>query len=505
MSDARSRSLALTLTLASALCLVAPRDARAHGIWGHIHVTGWAIENLPPSDVRDFFSDPDVFNAALFGAAFTDSGYFPQSGDLATRTRAYSEHTHWEPFIKDFVTWIRENDPPPWDDLESRKRVAFLFGAASHGLQDEVFDSLFLFQTREHDDGGQEEADPGSDGFLALDAHLRFVPEPYVPMDTLLELYDGLDAEVTERDIWSAVDVMTLLYVHEGGWTVAEGLGNQYSEAIPWTQAHYMDPDIPGSLRAEIVPTGRYIEALWDRLHDGLTAEDSVTHTYPTAPYRLRSHEVGTVDGWVTFIFCAGVRWDSIAAEWTDEQGAPVATSLRNTRWGAGWTRLVSVTPEEALTPGGRYRVALVDGAERIDGVTLVGTAVADFEVACVDPADCMPIDDVEPPHIDGSTSPLNDDIGGDADAGADAGGGDAGGGGTGDAGGGADAGDDTGADVGGADVDGGEDEEDEDGRGRKRRGCAVGGGGHPPVAVVVVGALRLVWRRRRVKAAAVD
>ena len=67
-------------------------------------MTGWAIEALPAGELRDFFLDEEVFNAALFGAAFTDSGYFPQGGELGEKGSAYSEHTHWEPFIQDFVT-----------------------------------------------------------------------------------------------------------------------------------------------------------------------------------------------------------------------------------------------------------------------------------------------------------------------------------------------------------------------------------------------------------------
>ncbi len=147
--------------------------------------------------------DHDVFNAALFGAGFTDSGYSPGNiprtdetwTTLVSKASAYSEHTHWEPFIEQFVEWIRENDPPPYDHLpaeerlESEKRLAFLLGCAAHGLQDEIFDSLFLFQTQEHDGVGQSEVDPASDGFLGVEGYARFVPEPYVPYDTVLELY----------------------------------------------------------------------------------------------------------------------------------------------------------------------------------------------------------------------------------------------------------------------------------------------------------------------------
>ena len=119
----------LGLMVCALVCTMST-SATAHGIWSHIHVTGWAVENMPPGEVRDFFaSDPEIFNALLFGAAFTDSGYWPQGGDLATKSRAYGEHSHWEPFIGDFIAWIVANDPPPWTSLESKKRVAFLLAA----------------------------------------------------------------------------------------------------------------------------------------------------------------------------------------------------------------------------------------------------------------------------------------------------------------------------------------------------------------------------------------
>ncbi|MFT4979739.1 MAG: hypothetical protein ACI8S6_005651, partial [Myxococcota bacterium] len=65
----------------------------AHGLWGHIHVTGWAVENMPDDELRAFLLEPEVFNALLSGAMFTDTGYALDDG----AARAYSEHTHWEP------------------------------------------------------------------------------------------------------------------------------------------------------------------------------------------------------------------------------------------------------------------------------------------------------------------------------------------------------------------------------------------------------------------------
>jgi hypothetical protein len=424
-----------TRLLPALIALLVPAAASAHGIQGHMHVTAWAIENLPPGEVRDFFDDPEVLNAAIFGAAFTDSGYWPQSGDLSQRSREYGEHTHWEPFVTDFIAWIRENDPPPWDDLESRKTVAFLMGCAAHGLQDEIFDSLFLDHADVHDGGGQGEVDPATDGMLAVDAHLRFVPEPWYPVDTLVELYDGLAYEIDARTIDLAVQAMVGLYVNESGADVAEAVGSPYFEALPWTRAHYLDPAIPGSLRSEIVPTGRYLLAIWERLHGRFDETDLVTHTYPETHRRLLSGVAGSPDSRVTLVFGAGVEMSTVSASLVDGAAAPADFTLRGTRWGGdrGLTRLIRLDPSQDLTPGGTYTAILEPGAEVSDGFTTATPFAWTFEVECDDATECAPLPEPFVPGIDGEggsmpptvrdVPPVEPDPDAGADAGADAGG----------------------------------------------------------------------------------
>ncbi len=370
-----------TIRLAAlVLTALLPGSASAHGLWGHVHVTGWAVENMPDDELRQFLLEPEVFNALLFGAVFTDTGY--AIDDPASR--AYAEHTHWEPFVEDFVAWIQRNDPPPWDSLESRQRVAFLMGCASHGLQDSIFDSLFLSQVEERDGAGQEETDPGTDGFLALDGYLRFVPEPYVPMSTVLELYEVLPEEITEGVIDEAVSAVTAAYINdELGIAVAEALGGLYAEDMPWGREHYMDPEVPGSLRSEIYPTLRYQQALWARLHGELSADDVTIYAFPEQPRRLRSGDADTVDSWVSLIFGAGVRYEGDLAELLDDRGEVVPFTQADTRWGAEHTRLIRLLPEQDLNPGGWYTARMRAGAELIGGQTSAETWELSFQVAC--------------------------------------------------------------------------------------------------------------------------
>lgn len=385
--------------VALGLLLAAP--AHAHGLWGHIHVTGWAVENMPDDELRAFLLEPEVFNALLFGATFTDTGY--AIDDPASR--AYAEHTHWEPFVEDYVTWIRENDPPPWTSLESRKRVAFLMGCASHGLQDELFDSLFLYQVEEHDGGSQDEADPGTDGFLALDDHLRFVPTEDIPVETVLELYAELDETITEAVIDEAVGLVTGVYINDTlGLAVAEQLGEEYQDLIPWTRQHYLDAELPGSLRAEIYPTMAYQQALWARLHEGLPADEATVYAWPEAPRRLGSADAASAHAWVSLVFGVGVRYADDLVELVDAEGSVVPTAAGNSRWGPEYTRVVRSMPLDDLTPGGWYTARLRAGVETIDGQVSAAPWSFTFQAPCDEAtADrCEELGDIPEPGLDG-------------------------------------------------------------------------------------------------------
>ena len=400
------RGLAMVV---AAVGVLATADVQAHGIWGHVHVTGWAVENMPDDELRSFLlDDPEVFNALLFGAVFTDTGY---ARNVAA-SRAYSEHAHWEPFVEDYVAWIRANDPPPWTSLESKKRVAFLLGVASHGLQDSIFDSLFLHQVEERDGAGQGETDPGTDGFLVLDGHIRFIPEEYVPMSTVLALYEPLSEDITEEVIDTSVQVVTLAYINDGlGLQAAEFLGDVYAESMPWGREHYMDPAVPGSLRSEIFPTMAYQQAIWSRLHGTLAADHPVIYTYPTMLRQLRSADSTTVDSWVTLVFGAGVHYQEDLATLLDHTDEVVPFSQANTRWGAGDTRLIRLQPTEDLLEGQWYTAQMRPGASLINGSTTTTRYRLPFQAPCSSAGDprCFTLGAAPVARIDGELDAPDD------------------------------------------------------------------------------------------------
>jgi len=365
-------------------------------------VTGWAIENLPPGPLRSFFSEPAVFNAALYGAAFPDSGYWVDTGP----TREYAEYAHWEPFIESFIQLIRSEHPPGFWSPEERKLVAFMMGCAAHGLQDEIFDSTFLFQVAEHDGKGQSEADGGTDFLLIDEGHQRFLPERFLPMDTLLRLYAERPEAITQETILSGVDTQESTYVNDGlGLQIARSLAPASRDLIPWTAQHYLDPEVPGILYTEITPTMQYLQAVWDRLHGRWkSGRDPVVHVFPDDGRALRSASAGTVDGWVTMILGKGIAIDSAAGTLLGAHGTTVDARFTGTRWGHPFPRVVRFQPSVDLEPGRRYTAVLHAGAEMIDRGGTTGPHRATVRAACDDRAHgCPGGRSSEGPKIDGS------------------------------------------------------------------------------------------------------
>jgi hypothetical protein len=391
----------------------APMAAPAHGINGHVHVTGWAIERLPPGELADFFAEQAVRDAALIGAAFPDSGYAIDDH--------YGELAHWEPYVGVHLAWLRERFPPPLVDLEAKKQLAFLMGLAAHGLQDEMFDSVFLYELEERDGAGQERSDPGTDAFLFTDGWLQYKPPLYAPFEDLPEIFLRAHGHaVTPSTLRSGMNRVKVLVI-DGFHALAPVLDAEHRPHLPWTAQHYVDPAVPGSLAAEIPATGAHLQAIWDRFHGRFGLEELAVHTWPDVPRRLRGTQPGHVDGWITLIFATGVRVGSLTPETvllTDADGLAVPVRVVGTRWGGSpedSSRLVRLQPEVELAPNAAYTVTLHPGVALLDGQTLQNAWSFSFLTACVegDPA-CPP----EPTGGEPPRPPVAEADAGVADAG---------------------------------------------------------------------------------------
>ena len=281
-------------------------------------------------------------------------------------------------------------------------------GLASHGLQDALFDTLFLPQVERRDRATQDETDPGTDAFLHTDGHAQFKPDVYVPYDTVLAVLASTHDHIADMAQIELGMNRVKGIVIDSFSVLAESFDEMYRPTMPWGSAHYMDPSVPGSLMSEIPATAAYIEAVWERLHNRFPVRSHVVYVYPTAPRRLYGLEGNNPDSWVTLVFGAGVLISSLAdrVRLTDAQGQDIPIEVKPTRWlsePSSQTRLVVIKPQVDLEPQATYTVTVRPGLALIDGQTLDVDWSHSFETPCVDkqkPGCGEQVESEEPPSV---------------------------------------------------------------------------------------------------------
>jgi hypothetical protein len=378
----------------TAALIAAPAGASAHGINGHVHVTGWAIESLPPGPLRDFFGEAALRDTAQIGAAFPDSGYAVSD--------PYGEMAHWEPFIEAYVQWIKATYGGDYASDDARHHIAFMMGAASHGLQDEIFDTIFLPRLQQEDGQGQEAADPGTDAFLFMDGWLRFKPAVWYQADDLRAIFLAAHDYEPEADQIRLGMQRVKTLVIDNFAAIAPTFDMQYRPLMPWGSMHYMDPEIAGGHASEIPATAAYIEALWARLHDGLPTRAAATYTLPGNGRPIPGLAAARVESWIHVVFGVGTRVGSLTPEtvslWrvVEESREPVPVEVRHTRWSSApddTTRLLALRPQVDLVPGGQYVVRVEAGLWLQDGRMTDAPIELVLTAACPEPAaGCEPV-----------------------------------------------------------------------------------------------------------------
>ncbi|MGC6418826.1 MAG: zinc dependent phospholipase C family protein [Bradymonadia bacterium] len=371
--------------------LLMPTVLCAHGINGHVHVTAWSMAEIEEQGVLEILNDPVAVDALLFGAAFPDTGY-------AVDGREYGERVHWEPFVERFIRYMRDTYPPPYNDPETRRKIAFLLGVGCHGLQDEIFDTLFLDQVHKHDGAGQDEVDTGTDSFLVVDGRIEYKPAAYAPIDDLLVVFDDLGVSANRETIELGIARVKGVVIDN-----FDALARQFNDMLRpdlmWTAEHYLDPSIPGSLTSEIGPSAAYIEALWRRLHGEPPVGARVSYSYPSVDGRSRSTEPG-VDAWVTLVFGTGAVVGSLTSETVElvgPDGGRVDVEVDHSRWTNdpdSVTRLLVLKPTTELIYDSDYLIRLKPGVAYVDGTALMDPWQLAFKTPCRDPdgPGCAPV-----------------------------------------------------------------------------------------------------------------
>lgn len=342
--------IALRAAMVAAVFLCAARANAAGGVV-HIFMSERAIDHVQNEELKSLIAEQR--NVLLWASWYPDSGY-PGGNE-------YGEHSHWSPFLNGYLEYIRDEIGPEHSDY--RMLVAHLLGAASHGMEDQVFDQIFLDKTQEVDASGQETLDFGLDVICMYDYKRdRFnVPlevmadnDKYTPVAHLLKVYEkqGMNYRDIEGQILRGQSLLATGM--SGVRTISRLFRQSVKKRSPWAVKHYYEA--PGGVEHNAKIIAAYWEALWERLNG--RPDDFVLATFPEDGAAIPSTDHTTVDSSIAVFFSrkydrATVNGDTFIV--ADAGGKKIDGDFQ---WGYG-SNVLKFAPAADLSPGTEYRVRL--------------------------------------------------------------------------------------------------------------------------------------------------
>ncbi|XP_018419287.1 PREDICTED: phosphatidylinositol-glycan-specific phospholipase D [Nanorana parkeri] len=214
------------------------------GLSTHIEIAHRALEYFSQNERKVNYREllqkhPDAYQA---GSVYPDAFY--QGLCMQGKYHYVSEDSHWTPFLKTSINYIRRTYPLPWDQ-RAQKLVAFLFGIASHQVADVSWHSLhidqgFLRAMAAIDfHGSYSEAHPvgdfGGDVVSQFELDFNYLESKwYIPVQDLFNIYKEFYNEtvIDERTI---VDCMYILFLQlYGEYFAVSKLYTTYSTKSPF-------------------------------------------------------------------------------------------------------------------------------------------------------------------------------------------------------------------------------------------------------------------------------
>ncbi len=377
------RSPWIAALLAASVSL--PTGAAANGVVSHVWVADQAADRLDPGALRDLLHDPALRETLRNGAIYPDSGYSIE--------HPYGEWAHWESLVEPYLQWIRSRyGAEGYTSPEARRHVAFLLGAAAHGMTDQTFDMLFMARSRQYD-GNVDDLDIGADAWLVVERGVGPGPTGEFPFEALPGVHrDIMGPDVTPEALQSAAGrtgaAARLLA------RLAPGIYRDHWLRMPWAGSHFLDPAAPGSYPVLVAAVAGYYRALWERLHDRARPDAPPLVTWPSDGAVNLAVDPEDIETRATFVFAYGVDRPSVHTDIlriVTEGGE--AVPARASRYGDdGNTVMVRPTVRLAYNTG--YRVEATGSLRFVTGADLGRTVSVRFRTRCApdDLAACPPL-----------------------------------------------------------------------------------------------------------------
>ena len=340
-----------------------PQLAHANGQSTHLWITDHALTHVPPGPLADFLARPELRPMLDNGTMFPDGGY--PLGD------PYAEIAHWEPFQSTYLAWITTNYPAPLSD-EGAEHLAFLLGMASHGMADQVFDSLYGERVKVYD-GAFGNFDTASDIIMMSNFPPMSAPGDWVPYDVFDGLYDDVGYDVDPARMMEGQNLLRLAVNSVATLSQIPAQVDNAAADFPWGSQHLLDDAVPGSPPCEGEVIARYWRVLWAVAH-AQALPGPVLATIPEDGAADHPTDSTSIESWVSVIASRGLEDEPLSAasfHVVAEGGGEVPVVLWH-YYGQD-AHVVHLQPQQDFAPDTVYTVTVDPGLQTIHGEQLDG------------------------------------------------------------------------------------------------------------------------------------
>jgi len=373
-----------------AMLMVGSPTAQANGQTTHLWISDTAITHIETPELRDLVLEHR--GHLRMGTMFPDGGY--------AVGHEYGEHAHWEPFQDQYRDWIVAQFDDPIG-VEAAPHVAFYLGLASHGMADQVFDSMYMERSKVYDgDFGWQDAakslDTSQDVVFADLVGAQSAPQTQLP-DILPDLFAASGIDVAMETLEDGQGWLEVAVDGVSGMSEVSTLVDDHLASFPWGCSHLLDPAVPGAPPFEARVVAAYWESLWADLQ-GTPLPLTVIGSWPSDGARLLGTEATDVESRISVVFNRSLFQSEVTASAFEVTSDVGAHSLVSDLFYGNDSHVVNIAPESGWA---------IDSDHRFQATGLVGTDGRRMEDSFR-----ISFTTKEPAEADHSASPATDEAG---------------------------------------------------------------------------------------------
>jgi hypothetical protein len=353
------------------LSALAPSTAHANGQTTHLWITDAAVSHVENESLQALLTtQPHPLRA---GTMFPDGGYAVDHG--------YGEAAHWEPFQDAYRDWIRDAFP----DLSSPQaapHIAFYLGLASHGMADQVFDSMYMERSRIYDSehGWADQStslDTAQDIVFASLTGAQQVPDDWIP-EHFPALFADLGIDVGMDTLEAGQSRLELAVSGVGGLSTVDATVTINEDAFPWGCSHLLDEAVPGAPPFEAKVVARYWGHLWSELH-GEPGQLEVIGAFPSPDSLGHPTKADDIESRLSLVFSRGLTDENVHDEHFRVQASESILPIGLDLFYGNHSHVVNIDTDAGWVEDAEHVLYVSDALMATDGRTMAAPHTLHF------------------------------------------------------------------------------------------------------------------------------